>query len=69
MSRGKDLNYTLPKYKHRDEISDRKPPPHEMPSDKIIAGWVGDSKEDLLKRGDMLPDKVRDHPVRTTAAA
>ena len=66
MARGKSLNYTLPKYKHRDEATNNKDLPSEMPSANIIVGWVGESKEDLLKKGDMLPAGVRDSPVCTS---
>ncbi|KAI6823094.1 hypothetical protein KC332_g2491 [Hortaea werneckii] len=55
----------LPSYKARDEARTRKGKlvtPSPMPADKIARNWQGESREQLLAKGDPLPAEVRARP-------
>ncbi|KAI6913637.1 hypothetical protein KC318_g538 [Hortaea werneckii] len=55
----------LPPYKARDEARARKGKlvtPSPMPAEKIARDWQGESREQLLAKGDPLPPEVRARP-------
>ena len=62
MMKRADLGYTLPPYKGSDVAKENKAPREPMPDDSVKADWQGETKEQVLAKGDMLPSSVRDTP-------
>lgn len=65
MKTRKRENYTLPPEKPRDALvgpNNKKHPPQPMPDHKLMVGWSGDSKDQLLAKLDWLPPYVRARP-------
>lgn len=58
----REPEYSLPPFKHREELKADGKIPSSMPADEIKSDWTGASKEELLAMPDMLPPQVRRRP-------
>lgn len=71
MGRGSD-GYKLPAYKPRDAPRKRRGQqitPQPMKGEDLVSGWSGQTREELLDLGDMLPEDVRARPRAYLKAA
>lgn len=54
--------YSLPKFKGREEPKSENKIPGPMPANEIKSDWTGASKDELLTKPDILPPQVRRRP-------